>query len=149
MVLIQQMMTLPVKGTISDWENLSGDPDDPIFIIGPREFYREIYDIIPIPAIIPENEVGIRSTLLGIDSMTMLAETIIIAHSLIMTRFEIWLDTFLDDDAMCSNLGINKVIKPPGQNIKQQHSINLQEIRNKQNSRGIGRFLRRGQGGRV
>lgn len=144
----EQLFTLPITGTVTDWLNLNGDPTDPITAVGPNEFYKDYYSRNPIPIAVPPSERGIRSTILGIDPLTLTAEVLVTAHPLIMRAFEAWLDQFANDDALLTDNAKSVPVRPDGVVTKAQHNLDTDSLRAKQLARGKSYYVRRGQAGR-
>lgn len=104
--MIVKRYMLPITGQVIDWETFSGDPSNPVKVVGPFQFLREqvLIDSPVIdpetgqplgptwPDVVPEAERSLRVTLRFIDVDKGEAEVAITAPQFFHDAFGRWLE---------------------------------------------------------
>jgi hypothetical protein len=106
-----QTYTVPLTGRMLNWETLSGDPDDPVDVIGPNEFASKAsFDWTQI---VDKEDHGVTTRLRSLDVDAGTAEVTVEAHPMFHSHLTANL-VGKTPEAIAAELGKGHLKRPPG-----------------------------------
>ncbi len=104
--------TVPLTGTIKDWETLEGDPDDPVTVAGPAELaLKSSFDWSVVPEVGADRRVETRLRSVDLDAGT--AEVDVIAHDLFHAHLASRMNGGQTPEEIAAACGRSHLRRPP------------------------------------